>query len=327
MAYGPVNVPGASEAEVAAVEQAANDAKNVAQGVSDKVGATGDTGGSATAGTVMAKLNKLISDLTTHMGRWTAARAGYIDTINTNAKNSADRIGTTGDTGGSTAAGTVMGKLNKLISDIATHAASWTSTRAGYIDTIKGTTDAIKTSADRIGAANDTGGSTTAGSVMGKLNKLISDITTHMGRWTAARAGYIDVINTNAEAAKTDAAAAKTNTAVNNTANATGTLSQKLSHVISLLTSGDVGSKLDEIAVKGVVKSVQRGICSTFADMSPMQYSEVVYIGTIDPEKSIVLLHSNSEGEAVLMELTESSMIIGAPSRVIKLSWQVIEFY
>lgn len=49
------------------------------------IGQANNTGGSATAGSVFAKLNKLISDVTTHMGRWTATRAGYIDTINTNA--------------------------------------------------------------------------------------------------------------------------------------------------------------------------------------------------------------------------------------------------
>lgn len=192
MAYGPVNVPGASEAELAAAEQAAKDAKTAAQEASNKVGAANDTGGSTTAGTVMGKLNKLISDLTTHMGRWTAARAGYIDTINTNAKNSADRTGATGDTGGSATAGTVMGKLNKLISDLTAHAASWTAARAGYIDTIK----------------------------------------------------------TDAAAAKADAAAAKSNTGTNNTGSATGTLSQKLSHIISLLTSGDVSDKLETIVTQ-----------------------------------------------------------------------------
>jgi hypothetical protein len=42
----------------------------------DNIGATGDTGGSATAGTVMGKLNKAITDITTI--------DGIIDTINTN---------------------------------------------------------------------------------------------------------------------------------------------------------------------------------------------------------------------------------------------------
>mgnify|MGYP005762843791 CR=1 FL=1 len=224
----------------AAEKEALSTGSEAAQSASEKIGSTGDTGGGTSAGTVMAKLNKLISDLATHTSRWTNTRAGYIDTINTNAKNSADRIGSTGDTGGSSSAGTVMGKLNKIISDLASHAASWTSTRAGYIDTIKSdvaanktNVSAIKTSTDKIGSTGDTGGSVTAGSIFGKLNKLVSDLTTHMSRWTSTRAEYIDAINNSTE--------------TNNTASASGTLSQKMSHLIDL-----VGNK-------GTVKSVQRG--------------------------------------------------------------------
>ena len=86
MAYGSTNVPGASDADVKAAMAAAAEAQAAAQGVSDKLGATGDTGGSASAGTVFGKLNKIISDLVTHMGRWTATRAGYIDTIKTDVE-------------------------------------------------------------------------------------------------------------------------------------------------------------------------------------------------------------------------------------------------
>lgn len=71
--------------------------------LSEKVGATNDSGGTASVGSVFAKLNKIISDLVTHMGRWTSTRAEKLDSI-----------GNTADTGGSATAGTVMGKLNKL---------------------------------------------------------------------------------------------------------------------------------------------------------------------------------------------------------------------
>lgn len=46
------------------------------------VGATGDTGGSATSGSIFAKLNAIISHL---LSNWSAARGALIDTINTNA--------------------------------------------------------------------------------------------------------------------------------------------------------------------------------------------------------------------------------------------------
>ena len=295
----------------AAEKEALTSGSEAAQSASDKIGTTGDTGGSASAGTVMAKLNKLISDLATHMSRWSSTRAGYIDTINTNAKNSADRIGAAGDSGGSTSAGTVMGKLNKLLSDLASHVSSWSSTRASYIDT-------IKTSTDKIGAAGDTGGSSTAGSIFGKLNKLISDLTTHMGRWTSARAGYIDDI--------------RNNTAVNNTASATGTLSQKLSYIASLWTT------------KGMVKSVQSGIFNILEDDiisgTATQYAIDIEINAINPQKSIVIIEgtlgATPTSPAILESLTSTTLRIGSEScntedniygRAARGSWQVIEFY
>ena len=51
--------------------------------VNSKVGAAGDTGGSATAGSIMAKLNKNISDASNMAKIMTSARGGYIDNINT----------------------------------------------------------------------------------------------------------------------------------------------------------------------------------------------------------------------------------------------------
>ena len=152
----------------------------------DRIGLPPDTGGTSTAGTVMAKLNKLLTD-------WTTARAEKIDTIHTNVSNLNTRLtstragyldklanfGATGDTGGSASAGTMMAKLNKLLTD-------W-NTNAGNIDSAIGTT-------------KDTGGTTTAGTVMAKLNKLLTDWTstkssylTYLNsRLTATRAGYLD---------------------------------------------------------------------------------------------------------------------------------------
>ena len=121
----------------------------------ERIGVTTDTGGTNTAGTVMAKLNNLLTN-------WTSARAVKIDSIN-------DNIGKTTDTGGTNNIGTVMAKLNKLLND-------WTSVRAAKLDTI--------------GETADTNGSTTTGTIMAKLNKLLTD-------WTNSRATKIDTINTN----------------------------------------------------------------------------------------------------------------------------------
>ena len=81
MAYGNVNVSGPTQSEIEGVQQNIDDVKEV-------IGQTTNTGGTLTAGTVMAKLNKLLTD-------WTSARASKIDTINTNAANLNTRLTST----------------------------------------------------------------------------------------------------------------------------------------------------------------------------------------------------------------------------------------
>lgn len=100
-------------AQESTLEEVKTDVAEVKSGVtavSNKIGTATDTGGSATAGTLMAKINKIIGDIATHVSAWTSARAAKIDTINTNVSV----IGKTTDTGGSDTAGTVMGKLNSI---------------------------------------------------------------------------------------------------------------------------------------------------------------------------------------------------------------------
>lgn len=53
--------------------------KKTLDDVNTKVGATTDPGGTATAGSVMGKLNALISSLLNHVSNWTAARAANLD--------------------------------------------------------------------------------------------------------------------------------------------------------------------------------------------------------------------------------------------------------
>lgn len=71
-------------------------------------------------------------------------------------------IGATGNTGGSTTAGTIFGKLNKIIADLANHISSWTSTRAGYIDRLANGTYGL----DKI--------KTDTGNILNKLNSGVS---------------------------------------------------------------------------------------------------------------------------------------------------------
>ncbi len=201
MAQGLANIKGVTKKEIEELQQMLNDLNKL-------IGSAANTGGTTTVGTVMAKLNKLLTD-------WTNTRAGKIDTIHTNVSNLNTRltstrggyldklanfgatgdtggtstggtltakvntalsnIGQTGNTGGSTSAGTMMAKLNKLLGD-------WTTTRAGYINTINTNTACLTSTRagyidklSNFGATGDTGGSATAGTLMGKINKLLSD--------------------------------------------------------------------------------------------------------------------------------------------------------
>lgn len=208
MANGLVNVKGVTAEEIAAVEEILDDVVTL-------IGATNNTGGTVSAGTIMAKLNKLLTD-------WTAARAGYIDAINTNtARLTSTRagyidklvnFGTTSDTGGTSTAGTAMAKLNKLLTD-------WTNARAIKLD--------------NIGTTGETGGTASAGTIMAKLNKLLTD-------WTNTRAVKIDTINN----------------AIGTTANTGGTA-----------TAGTVMAKLNAIITASSgglkVKSVQHGFIAS----------------------------------------------------------------
>lgn len=63
----------------------ANTALNtVKSGVTDiqsKIGTTSDTGGSATAGGLFAKINALISSIASHVAAWTSGRAARMDNL------------------------------------------------------------------------------------------------------------------------------------------------------------------------------------------------------------------------------------------------------
>ena len=144
----------------------------------------------------------------------------------------------------------------------------------------KTSADNAKTSADNaisvIGATGNTGGSATAGTVMGKLNKLITDLTTHMGRWTNTRAGYIDNI--------------RSYTVTNNTASKTGVLSAKLAYVIGLLENSSYGlaaiDKHYEISddVLSTLISSETYTNALATDVSPAQ--AFMYCGSFIPKHS-----------------------------------------
>ena len=106
---------------------------------------------------------------------------------------------------------TVNGKLNTVINNTsASTSANASGTISQKLSYLIGTL---------IGSSNATGGSATAGTVMSKLNALLSS-------WTAARAGYLDNIRSYTI----------------NSASSTGVLSQKLSYLISQRQASQTGT-------------------------------------------------------------------------------------
>ena len=95
----------------------------------------------------------------------------------------------------------------------------------------------------KVGATNNTGGSATAGTIFGKLNAIINSIASFVTNWTEARAAKVDNLDAAVSSRQSEANALSrynqlnTNTGVNNTASATGTLSQKLSHAINTVST------------------------------------------------------------------------------------------
>lgn len=105
------------------------------------------------------------------------------------------------------------------------------------LDTVNANTADTKA---KVGTPTDTGGTATAGTLMGKLNALISSLLSHVANWTAARAANLDAAVSSRESEANALArynSISTNTGPNNTASATGTLSQKLSHIINQMVS------------------------------------------------------------------------------------------
>lgn len=119
----------------------------------EKIGSTGDSQGSATAGSVFAKLNLLIK---------AGAGSGSTDV---NVQSIVDNVGTTTDANATETAGTVFGKLNKIIQTV-------TGYVANYLQPISITVDNMN---EKMGDATH---SATRNTIFGKLAGLLSTINT-----------------------------------------------------------------------------------------------------------------------------------------------------
>lgn len=144
----------------------------------------------------------------------------------------------------------------------------------------KKTLDEVNT---KVGATTDPSGTATAGSLMGKLNALISSLLNHVSNWTAARAENLDAaISTRESEASASSRfnALITTTATNNNPSATGTLSQKLSKVLDELSAvkASAASNTKRLTAKKVMANIPSKTTVTLVDI---QGAGVFYTGYI----------------------------------------------
>ena len=138
------------------------------------------------------------------------------------------KVGQTSNTGGTASAGTIFGKLNSIISSIASFVANWTSARAAKVDNLDAKVSSRESESDaviRYSNLNTNTGVNNTASATGTLSQKLS----HIINTVATRESDADAV--------TRYSNLNTNTGVNNTASATGTLSQKLSHIINLFST------------------------------------------------------------------------------------------
>lgn len=192
-------------------------------------------------------------------------------------------IGSPGDTGGSSASGTVMSKLNAIIASGGgggggggsaeinveslvqnmgdtrdTGATNESGTVFGklnkIIDNTEGTSEGETTIKNNIGSTDDTVGTATSGTLFGKMNTALKNLTnllTSTGA-TGDSAGSATAGSLFAKLNKTitDLSDIKSYTTTNNTASETGVLSQKLSSIIDYVKTNNTASSTGTLSQK-----------------------------------------------------------------------------
>ncbi|MCQ4935043.1 hypothetical protein [Anaerotignum propionicum] len=182
----------------------------------------------------------------------------------------------------------------------------------------KATLDEVK---GKIGNTTDTGGSNTTGSVFGKLNYLVSQVSSYLSNIYNRIGSQSDTANSSTSSSTH----AKLNWFLN--------LFGKTDDSGATVTSGTVAGKLNEILARGCVKSVQKGLITS--DPSVINIS----ISSINPSKSIVLVSFTNTSTTSYLTIAVGVRAEIVNSTTIKISftsgvgytsganWQVIEFY
>lgn len=210
------------------IEQETNGIGEDTNEILKRIGVASDTGGSSASGTVMSKLNALISS--------GGGGGGGGGSAEINVESLVQNMGDTTDKGATNDSGSVFGKLNKII------------------DNTEGTSEGETSIKNNIGSTDDTVGTETSGTLFGKMNtalKNLSTLLTSTGT-TGDSAGSTTAGSLFAKLNKTiaDLTTIKSYTITNNTASETGVLSQKLSSIINFVKTNNTPSSTGTLSQK-----------------------------------------------------------------------------
>lgn len=220
------------------------------------------------------------------------------------------KVGQTGNTGGTTSAGTIFGKLNAIISSIANHIASWTAARAAKVDNLDTAVSSRESEADavvRYSNLNTNTGINNTASATGTLSQKLSHIINTVASRESDADAVIRYSNLN------------TNTGVNNTASATGTLSQKLSHIINLFST----NKQKHLASKTVSVNVSTTGTHTLLNITGPGQFFVAYVNYMGDNYAAITFEIDGV-PYTYREYTNSSYYI---AQTIRFPSKVLDFF
>lgn len=187
--------------------------------------------------------------------------------------------------------------------------------------TVDGVVDTIL---ERIGAANTTGGTATAGTLMSKLNAIynfVDTLETNLGTSAGATGG----------SASSGSALAKLNAIINyvdTVESSLTTINNTVDTVKSNLST--VSSNVSSIKNNGtaVVRHIQRG---TFKGTSGQSEANIALSGFVNIDKMVVILNNRGNSnpnnyDACLSDLASTNLKVNCGHECVY-SYQVIEFY
>lgn len=242
------------------------------EGLSGKIGQTNDSGGSEAAGSVFAKLNKIIGDIAAHVKQWTAERAeklDQLDTINENAQ-------------------TASTKATELVEDVAELKAA----------VAQETT--VEDISNKIGTEED---ADTQPTLFGRLAQLKKVLLEKLAELLTKVTGIDTKIGTSGDTAGTA-------TLFGRLAQLKNVLVEKLAEVLTKVTGidGKIGTSEDEAGSStlfGYILSIYKGMGKKCVISKNKQFNVDFFLSFEGPMTLLMLNRISDYDGSILIELTD----------------------